>query len=170
MLRVKERDNIFIHVHIDWKEPKNLLFPCFVHLQQWEDGKRNHLTTHKAQNIAIKYWKWKSIWRELLLYGTHSQLHSMQSSCRVGEIKDIYDRNKLFCASWMMGPILLSWVSQDLPSQGCYLGCRVKMGCVGATFCVGSKSPRGVFFMGTSGLWGEAKCRPKYGIARSPGL
>jgi hypothetical protein len=30
------------------KEPKNLLFPCFVHLQQWEDWKKESLlTTHK---------------------------------------------------------------------------------------------------------------------------
>lgn len=150
MLRVKERGNIFIHVHIDWKEPKNLLFPCFVHLQQWEDGKRNHFTTHKAQNIAIKYWKWKSIWRELLLYGTHSQLHSMQSSCRVVRSRTFMTETSCFVHHGWWAPFCcLEW-AKTYPARVAIWGAESKWVVWGLHFVLGQKA------RGGCSLWEQA--------------
>jgi hypothetical protein len=106
-----------------------------------------------------------------LLYGTHSQLHSMQKlvSGRWDQ-GHLWQKQVVLCIMDDGAPFCcLEW-AKTYTYPGLLFGVQSQNGLCGATFCVGSKSPRGVFFMGTRGPWGEAKCRPKYGIARPQGF
>jgi hypothetical protein len=46
MLRVKEVGNILFHVHIDWKELKELVVSMFCPPSAVGRWKRNHFTIH----------------------------------------------------------------------------------------------------------------------------
>jgi hypothetical protein len=96
--------------NIDWKEePKKLVVvSMFCPPSAVGRWKRNHFTTHtqgsEHSHKSIEKGS-QLIWRELSFVLWHSQLHSMQSSCEVGDWGHLWQKKSCFVHhGWWWAP------------------------------------------------------------------